>query len=168
MPDKEREEESSGFKVVDRRLFTPEGERRPDAQPDAPKGEKSPEARSDAKAGGNAAAPPPLPKKPGAAPDAAPEPDAQAHGERLGPVDFSQLVMSLATTAMFQLGLVQSHEGDQPRADLPAAKETIDLLDILQQKTKGNLTQEEEGLLAGSLYDLRMAFVELSRAGRGR
>ena len=75
--------------------------------------------------------------------------------------------MSLATTAMFQLGLVANSTDETPRVDLIAAKETIDLLDILKQKTQGNLTPQEEGLLTGSLYELRMVFVELSgKTGR--
>jgi hypothetical protein len=76
--------------------------------------------------------------------------------------------MSLVTSAMLQLGLA-ARPGEPPvRPDLPAAQETIDLLALLQQKTKGNLTREEEEILSGSLSELRLAFVELSRrAGRG-
>ncbi|MBI2815772.1 MAG: DUF1844 domain-containing protein [Acidobacteria bacterium] len=153
MAERDREEESQGFKVVDRRLFTPEGERRVEAEPQPPKtAEKPPAAETRT----------PSRKEPAEAPSAHAEPHAH------GPVGFEHLVMSLATTAMYQLGLVKNHEEDQPRVDLEAAKETIDLLDILQQKTKGNLTQEEQGLLEGSLYELRMMFVELSKPGRSR
>lgn len=155
MPHKDEEEEPVEFKVTDRRLFTPEGERRPDAEAAPPKTEPAPPRRPSAE-------PPPSQAKPEA-------PRAQPPPERQGPVGFEHLVMSLATTAMFQLGLVKNPEDESPGVDLPAAKETIDLLDILQQKTKGNLSEEEEGLLTGSLYELRMVFVELSGgAGRGR
>ena len=76
--------------------------------------------------------------------------------------------MSLVTSAMLQLGLAAPPGEPAPRPDLPAAQETIDLLALLQQKTKGNLTREEEEILSGSLSELRLAFVELSRrAGRG-
>ncbi len=164
MPDKEQEEEPSEFKVVDRRLFTPEGERRADAEPEPPKTEP----RAEPKAGAKPESPPPKAPATEPLPQPGEAPRGQPHAGRHGPVSFEQLVMSLATSAMFHMGLVRSHEGDHPRIDLPAAKESIDLLDILQQKTKGNLTGEEEGLLEGSLYELRMVFVELSNAGRGR
>ncbi|OFW01636.1 MAG: hypothetical protein A3G20_01815 [Acidobacteria bacterium RIFCSPLOWO2_12_FULL_59_11] len=77
--------------------------------------------------------------------------------------------MSLVTTAMYQMGLAVRPGEVAPPPDLLAAQETIELLTILQQKTKGNLTKEEEQLLTNGLYELRMVFVELSRkAGRGR
>ena len=71
--------------------------------------------------------------------------------------------MSLLTTAMFQMGLAARPGDPPPPPDLAAAQETIDLLTVLQEKTKGNLTKEEEEILGGGLYELRMAFVELSR-----
>ena len=75
--------------------------------------------------------------------------------------------MSLLTTAMFQMGLAARPGEPLPPLDLTAAQETIDLLTVLQEKTKGNLTKEEEEILTGGLYELRMAFVELNRrAGR--
>ncbi len=156
MPDKEREQEPE-FKVTDRRLFTPDGQRRLEVEPEPRRTETAPP-------------PPQTPKRPAPPPppagqtprEEAPKPPRP---ERQGPVSFEQLVMSLATTAMFQLGLVHNPGEDNQRTDFPAAKETIDLLEILQEKTKGNLTQEEDSLLSGSLYELRMAFVELSRRG---
>ncbi len=162
--DREREEEASGFKVTDRRLFTPEGERREEAAP-TPAPESAP--------------PPPQAKPPAAEQPSASRaeshldsgPAAPGEGtrpQRPGPVSFEHLVMSLATTAMYQLGLVKSHEDENPPIDLPSAKETITLLEILQTKTKGNLTEEEQGLLEGSLYELHMVFVEMTKTGRGR
>ncbi|MGH8649605.1 MAG: DUF1844 domain-containing protein, partial [Burkholderiales bacterium] len=76
---------------------------------------------------------------------------------------FEQLVMSLLTTAMFQMGLAARPGEPPPPPDLAAAQETIDLLTMLQEKTKGNLTREEEEVLTGGLYEIRMAFVELTR-----
>jgi len=79
------------------------------------------------------------------------------------------LIMSLVSTAMYQLGMATRPGEPPPPADLPAARETIDLLAMLQQKTQGNLTHEEEQLLAGSLQELRLVFVEISRhSGRIR
>jgi len=150
MPDREREEDT-GFKVTDRRLFTADGQRRTEVEAEAPKPE-----------------PPPSPPKSSSAQATADQGRTDRprnESPRPGPASFEQLVMSLATTAMFQLGLMRNPGEENPRSDLPAAKETIDLLEILQEKTKGNLTEEEESLLSGSLYELRMVFVELS--GRG-
>lgn len=71
--------------------------------------------------------------------------------------------MSLLTTAMFQMGLAARPGEPPPAPDLAAAQETIELLAMLQEKTKGNLTSEEEEVLTGGLYELRMAFVEMTR-----
>jgi outer membrane biosynthesis protein TonB len=166
MADRDREEESEGFKVVDRRLFTSEGERRPDAEAEPPKAKApeqkpAPEPQAKPQAKPEAAAPPPR-KAPAETSQAEPE------HKHAGPASFEQLIMSLATTAMYQLGLVKAHEEDQPRMDVAGARETIDLLHVLQEKTKGNLTQEEQSLLEGSLYELQMMFVELSNPERSR
>jgi hypothetical protein len=84
-----------------------------------------------------------------------------------GPVQFEHLVMSLISSAMYQLGMAAAPGQPPPRPDLPAAQETIDLLGVLRVKTKGNLTPEEEHLLTGGLQELQLAFVEISRrAGR--
>ena len=78
-------------------------------------------------------------------------------------MNFERLVASLYMTAMMQLGLVHE-EGGQPEADLLGAKQTIDTLGLLQEKTKGNLTGQEQHLLQNCLYELRMGFVELTNA----
>ena len=157
MPDKRREdeneEEASEFKVIDRRQFTSDGQSRADAEPVPPRKQT-----------------PPL--SPASSPPSArgkqPEPSSPAPAQR-GPVNFQHLVLSLATTAMFQMGMMGNPGEEQPQADIAAAQETIDLLNVLEEKTKGNLTQEEEGLLSNSLYELRMCFVEISRkAGGGK
>jgi hypothetical protein len=156
MPDR-KNEDAGEFKVVDRRQFTSEGERRPDAPPpEPPKPEPAParEPARPAAAGAAPSSPQPAPPGHGAAPAAA-EPE--------GAVQFEHLIMSLVTSAMLQLGMA-ARPGEAPmRPDLPAAQETIDLLALLQQKTKGNLTREEDAVLTGSLSELRLAFVELSR-----
>ena len=71
--------------------------------------------------------------------------------------------MSLMTTAMFQMGLAARPGEQPPPPDFAAAQETIELLIALQEKTKGNLTPAEADMLTGGLYELRMAFVELTR-----
>ena len=76
--------------------------------------------------------------------------------------------MSLVTQAMLQLGLAARPGEMAPQPDLNAAHETIDILGILQTKTKGNLTAHEVQLLTGSLSELRMAFVEINRRMAGQ
>jgi len=75
---------------------------------------------------------------------------------------FEKLVASLYMTAMMQRGLMV-HEGEEPRADILGARQTIDTLGLLQDKTKGNLTPAEQTLLQQSLFELRMAFLELTK-----
>ena len=144
------EEEQGEFKVVDRRLFTHEGERRAEATLDPPK--PAPEA------------PPPkarTPEPPRNQGNSQPADTETRSAQREG--QFEQLVMSLLTTAMFQMGLAARPGEPPPPPDLAATQETIDLLTMLQEKTKGNLTKEEEEVLTGGLYEIRMAFVELTR-----
>jgi Domain of unknown function (DUF1844) len=181
MAEKKREE----FTVTDRRLFTPEGERRDDARDDV-KTEEPPAPQ--------ASSPQPAPPQPSAAPESAtPESqipqaptaaeqqaqhdayhtstkglDEQLHKELGGrardlEMTFERFVASLYMTALLQLGLVHE-QGAQPQVDLLSARQTIDTLGILQDKTKGNLTMSEQNLLQNSLYELRMAYVEVTNA----
>ncbi len=78
------------------------------------------------------------------------------------PIDFSTFILSLSSSAAVHLGLVPHPESGKPSRNLPMAKQTIDILSILQNKTGGNLTGEEERLLGEILYNLRMAFVRES------
>lgn len=76
---------------------------------------------------------------------------------------FDKFVASIYMTALMQLGLLHE-QGGQPRIDLMGARQTIDTLTILRDKTKGNLTQQEENLLSNSLYEVQMAYVEVTNA----
>jgi len=78
------------------------------------------------------------------------------------PIDFATFVLSLSSSAAFHLGLAPHPEKKCACMNLPMAKQTIDILSLLQEKTNGNLTGEEERLLAEVLYNLRMAFVRAS------
>jgi hypothetical protein len=76
-------------------------------------------------------------------------------------VDFSMLILSVSHSAFYHLGLVGDPATQQTApVDKTLARSDIDLLEILQEKTQGNLTPEEENLLQSLLYDLRMRFVE--------
>jgi hypothetical protein len=76
---------------------------------------------------------------------------------------FERFLASLYMTAMLQLGLMHQ-QGEQPRLDIIGARQTIDTLSLLAEKTKGNLTPTEEAFLQNSLYEVRMAYVEVTNA----
>jgi len=79
---------------------------------------------------------------------------------------FATLVLSLSTQVLMCLGEIPEAPGAEPSQDLDAARNIIDLLAVLEQKTKGNLTEDEHALLERILYDLRMRFVQLSGSAR--
>lgn len=76
---------------------------------------------------------------------------------------FERLVASLYMTAMMQLGMM-APEGEQPRADILGARQTIDTLSLLGEKTKGNLTDAEQNMLQNVLFEARMAYLQLTNA----
>ena len=78
-------------------------------------------------------------------------------------IDFATFVLSLSHSVLMHLGEAPHPEDDKTRVDLPLAKQTIDLLGLLEEKTKGNLTGEEERLITQILFDLRMRYVEKSK-----
>jgi hypothetical protein len=78
-------------------------------------------------------------------------------------MSFERFVASLYMTALMQLGLLHE-QGGQPRIDLLGARQTIDTLVLLRDKTKGNLTAAEDTLLSNSLYEVQMAYVEVTNA----
>lgn len=77
------------------------------------------------------------------------------------PVNFETLVQQFYLSAMLQMG-AGTQEGQRPRVDIMGARATIDLLAVLAEKTKGNLTDGEDRLLQSVLFELRMTFLELS------
>jgi hypothetical protein len=91
------------------------------------------------------------------------QPEERRHDELpAGPVDFSGFLMSLASAAMMHLG-EPLPDGRTAPVNLPHAQEMIDLLALLEAKTKGNLTPAESSLLANLLYTLRLRYVEKAR-----
>ncbi len=139
----EEKSEPSSFRVVDRRPFAADGTHREGVVKEEEK-KREPQ-------------PPPSPRS---APRAEAGPE-EFPGEMPG--GFETLVSYLSTTAMFQLGLLAGPSGERIPADLVNARRTIDLLEVLQQKTRGNLTPEESRLLEDVLYELRMSFVEVEK-----
>lgn len=84
-------------------------------------------------------------------------------GAETPPLDFHTFVLSLGSSALLHLGEIEHPETGKPEKNLPLAKQTIDVLALLRDKTKGNLTPPEETLLDNLLYDLRMRFVDASK-----
>jgi len=149
-------EEEKPIRVVDRRMFTPEGELRPGYE-----AEEREEARKPPPPPPPPAAPPP-PEAPRAkdAEEASTPPPAGEPGGLL------EIIRSLGTTAYAALGLVPDPSGAR-RRDPAIARQMIDWLSVLELKTRGNLTFEESDLLSRILYELRMAYVEVTRPPGG-
>jgi hypothetical protein len=182
MPEKRREE--SSFTVTDRRLFTPDGELRSDVpeesappkpvasapqesaptspQPSAtdvstPEDRDVPTPPSSAEQEAQAAAY----KK--SAKDLDTQVELSGHSVKDFEITFERFLASLYMTAMLQLGLMRQ-QGAQPQVDIIGARQTIDTLSLISEKTKGNLTPTEANFLQNSLYELRMAYVEVTNA----
>jgi hypothetical protein len=125
-------DQESSFTIKDKRRFAPEGAAEEEPRP-APEPEPEPE-----------------------------KPRSQDGQEvPLPEVTFSALVFSLSSSALLHLGLAADPATGQVVVDLPLAKQTIDLLGLLQVKTRGNLDEDETKLLENILYDLRLAYVQV-------
>ena len=99
--------------------------------------------------------------------ETAPEETKAEAGERppLPPANFPGLVSMLATQVFFALGLIATEANKEAQPDLEMAKFNIDMLTVLEEKTKGNLSDDEEKMLTDTLGQLRMAFVQVSQKG---
>jgi hypothetical protein len=89
--------------------------------------------------------------------------ELSGHSPKDFEITFERFLASLYMTAMVQLGLMRQ-QGAQPQIDIVGARQTIDTLSLISQKTKSNLTPAEENFLQNSLYELRMAYVEVTNA----
>ncbi len=92
----------------------------------------------------------------------APKEEASGQDIPLPEINFTNFIFSLSTSALIQLGEIQDPLAQQQAKNLPLAKQTIDLIGMLKEKTKGNLTPDEERLIETALYDLRMRYVKAS------
>jgi hypothetical protein len=182
MPEKKHEQ--SGFTVTDRRLFTSDGELRSEAQEEHEKPTASVAPTKEPAAAGKAPSPAAAEQaedREMPVPPTTAEQEAQAaayresskdldaevarsgHSAKDFEISFERFLASLYMTAMLQLGLMRQ-QGAEPQVDLIGARQTIDTLSLLSEKTKGNLTAVEENFLQNSLYELRMAYVEVTNA----
>jgi hypothetical protein len=176
----EKKQEPS-FTVTDRRLFTSEGELRTDLADQTEKPKPTPQAVPPKETEANHASPAAVLDRDLPVPPTAAEQEAQAHAYQQSSKDldsrvelsgqsakdfemtFERFMASLYMTAMMQLGLMHE-QGAQPRVDIIGARQTIDTLSLIAEKTKGNLNAVEQNFLQNSLYELRMAYVEVTNA----
>ena len=145
------DENQSAFKVTDRRLFNADGTLRDDAQiPEpTPVAEATPQLRPDVSA---TPQPPQMQEEFPADEDVMPEQTM-----------FTDFVMNIASTAFIYMGLVEHPATGRRQVDMMAAKDSIDVLMMLRDKTKGNLTPGEERFFDELLADLKTQFVSMRR-----
>jgi Domain of unknown function (DUF1844) len=161
VPDPKQDE---GFKVVDRRLFTEDGELRKDAVEQERRDEEAAKARKPAPQA-QSSSKPASPVPAGATP-ATPAAETEAtDAETIPPSrNFQMLVDFLTRNAAAMLGGMADPRTGQPFLDLEGARELIDMLDALREKTRGNLAKADEDLLIEVLGSLKLSFMELSKA----
>jgi Domain of unknown function (DUF1844) len=132
---KEKKKKDSGFVVKDKRLFADSDEPRREEELKSPPSTEAPK------------------------PQETPETAANREAD-YPPVNFTNFVFSLSTSALFHFGDLADSEDGKTQKNLPAAKQTIDILDMLNEKTKGNLDENENKLIQGVLYELKMRYVK--------
>jgi sRNA-binding protein len=138
----EEKEEKKDFVVKDRRIFSEENlDDREKKEKEAPAAEEKKDAET-RKA------------------DKKPEAGDQEPPLRFPEINFATFVASLNASALLQLGAIEDPTTGTKNKNLPMAKQTIDILSMLQEKTAGNLSAEEENLLKNILYDLRLMYVK--------
>ena len=145
------------FKVVDRRLFTPEGELRKEIAEQQDREHELAPAPAKPGASGSAASA-------ASASKPAKTPGAPAADAPKRTPNFENLVRSLGQNAALLLGGYADPRTGQPVVDLEGAREVIDMLDALREKTRGNLAPEEDSLLLDVLGNLKLAFMEMAKA----
>lgn len=179
-------EQNKPFVVTDRRKFTAEGELRPDADPSPERERHDPAPVATPVAAAEPPTPPPASHE-DAPSDEQPALTAEqsdqarnaykATADRLDTairaanpgmehppeMNFEQIIHSVYMTAIMQLGGA-TPEGQQPQVDILGARQSVDMLGVLAEKTKGNLTPEESRLLENALFELHMGFLEITQA----
>ena len=149
MPEDKQEE---SFRVIDRRPFTAEGEIRKDV---VEAEERKAEREAQLEAARQPATPAPI--------EAAANAQAPADPPQASPA-FENLIRMIGSNAAMVLGAYADPRSGQPVIDPEAARELIDMLDVLQEKTKGHLAPEEENLLLDLLGKLKMTYLEVNQA----
>lgn len=140
----EEREEGKGFKVEDRRRFSESGESRSGVEP----GRSGPDPEASGAAAASASA-------------AGPRAETEPAGEALPEINFSTFIISLSTQALMHLGEIPNPLSGQVERDIAVAKQMIDIIGMLREKSRGNLDQGEEKLMENILFDLRMRYVDV-------
>jgi len=140
------DKQDKGFRVSDRRRFNVSGD-----------GQIKEEVKEEAEAAAGPEQRPPQAEE-------SPRKKSESAGGREEPtalpeINFATFVLSLSSSALIHLGVAPDPLTGEQQKDLPVAKQTIDMLGMLQEKTRGNLAEEEARLLESLLYDLRMRYV---------
>jgi hypothetical protein len=183
-------EKKQDFQVSDRRRFAPEGELREDApvvEEEKPAAQMPAATPAAEQVAAPAAAPESQPADAEGEHEMPPPPTAAeqqeqsdaykatgkkleeifskagARRESLPEMTFGRLIESFYMTALLQLGAIRQ-EGEPPAVDIMGARQTIDSINVLQEKTKGNLSDQEQTLLQNVLFELRMAWIEVTNA----
>ncbi len=140
----DEEIEGKGFVIKDRRRFTEKGEpkeeKKPQEQAEEPESSTQEEAKARAKVEEEVTQEMPFPE-----------------------INFSTFIFSLNTSALLHLGEIPDPATGKQQEDLTMAKQTIDLIAMLQEKTQGNLAPDEENLVKHVLYDLRLRYVQKTK-----
>jgi hypothetical protein len=160
-------EEQPTFKVVDRRLFNPDGSPRELSEQEKQEAARAEKAAEVENAAAQAMAPEPAPaqtERPSRPASPSEEPHSHAGDPLDDPTSFLSLVMSLASNAAANLGMMPHPVTGETGVDLPTAKHWIDVLGMLERKTKGNLDAQEAQTLEHLLADLRMQYVSFTNA----
>ena len=139
--------DEKGFSVKDRRAFTEDGDARPESsQDETEKAEKVKDASSEVESVVKE-------ETERVAEDTTPLPE----------INFASFILSLHTSVLFHFGDLKDPANEKTMRNLPAAKQTIDLIYMLQEKTKGNLNEYEKKLIEEVLFELRMRYVKESK-----
>jgi hypothetical protein len=177
-------EEQTSYKVTDRRLFNPDGtprdvpeDERPEVKPEAPQAANAAAGSSPEPPAATQTAAAPAPVEP--SPQQQEQPTATSETTALpssesgaevdlaamdDPASFASFMMSIASNAASSLGMMEHPVTGKREVDLELGKHWIDVLGMLQQKTRGNLLPQEQQVLEGLLADLRMQYVSLTNA----
>ena len=142
-------EEEKGFKVKDRRIFTDDdkqAEAKDEGTQTQPATDEGAQASTEKTRESQA--------------EASSKTDASAEQPQLPEINFPTFVVSLNASALLHLGAIEDPTTGQKTRNLPMAKQTIDILSMLEEKTAGNLNNEEKNLLKNILYDLRLMYVK--------
>ncbi|HYJ87301.1 MAG TPA: DUF1844 domain-containing protein [Pyrinomonadaceae bacterium] len=166
-------EEQPTYKVTDRRLFNPDGSPREVPPDERPAPAAAPVISEAAPVAPPAVAPESKPEAPPVAEAKSPEPEPQISEEDPeeselpgadDPSSFASFLMSIASNAASSLGMMEHPVSGKREVDLELGKHWIDILGMLQKKTRGNLLPQEQQILEGLLADLRMQYVSLTNA----